>query len=618
MTAQNNNEVPNAVQVPYDLASLAAAYGADEVSLEEFARLAGLRSGSVLRMRRDRDPDFPAPIRSGQSRPDYTLGALVGWLRGVVDRSDGPGRGPALSIGSADPIEPPDGTETAPGRAPRQWVMQEWALGAAARRCVAAVGADTAFGLIGAVALRLAAGWAPDLGPTAPALVDQVRGPLPAVAEPWAASLLPPGFVPDPPPAADRRVMAQLLDGPDRRPDPSAVRASADPDPLEGLAREVVRAWIHRPTAPAPAPDAFVELVEQTVARLASRSEKQRPVTGAVATDLLVALADLAPGQTLLDPAVGEANVLLRADAVTRRVGVDAQVLALAGRDIDPRAWMVAKVRLGLRGIAHQLGDPGCDSTERTQLDGAYDRIVAEPAGGIRSQRAWLTRLPHLLAPDGIAVVAVPPERLLASAGVGRYWREDIQPHVAVAVLAPTLHGRQAIGAFVLRRDWNGPLMLLQIEAVGAHTLAPGEHAADLLLTRFAVAGELVRRHLRGVAVGDGVTDGVAHRPLADLTVDALTPLRWEDSKVLRSAVAEEPSAQDRLDRIRQDALALTRRLRHYIDATADPDRAAPELDESTRAIFEDETTDEMRRALKRLEQRLGKDETRGRPRSRD
>ncbi|MFO1536866.1 MAG: N-6 DNA methylase, partial [Actinomycetota bacterium] len=463
--------------------------------------------------------------------------------------------------------------------------------------------ADTTFRLVGALALRLTAGWQPDDAPDAAPLLEQMRAPVAPTGEPGPDPLLPPGFVPDPPPAADPAVMDRLLDA-------VAPGSSAG----EALAREVVRTWHHRPGAPAP--DAFVGVVEDVVARLASRSAKQRPATGAIATDLLVALADLGPGQTVLDPAVGEANLLLGADAATRGARLDAQVLGLVGRDIDERAWLVAKVRLGLRGIAHQLGQPGCDSTDPDQLAGAYDRILAEPDVGTRAVRPWLDRLPALLTDDGIGVVAVPEGQLVRSTAAGRRWWDAFQRHVAAGVIAPALHTRRPIGAFVLRRDHDGPILLVQVHRVPGHLVEPGTDPETPLLRRFAIAGELVRRHLTGVDLGDGTRDGVAYRPIAELSVEALGPLRWDDTGVVRSAVEREPTARQAAARARADALALTRQLRHYVDSVAalDPDRLG--LDEATRGILEDEGTEETRRALKRLEQRLAGTETRGRPRS--
>lgn len=583
MIAQDNNGLVGGAQAPHDLAphdlaSLALAYRSSLVGLEEFADLVGAGSPAAIRMRRDRDPTFPAPVRTGTSRPEYGFGLLHDWLIGL------PARNQALAV------------------APDPWRLQRWALEQSAQRCASRVDADTAFHVVAALALRLAAGWRPDASPTAAPLLDQVRAPAPPPADPWRDALLPPGFLPDLPPATDPGVMGRLLDG-------VAVGLPAG----EQLATEVTRAWIHRPRAPAA--DAFVAVVEDVVGRLASRSAKQRPATGAVATELLVELADLAPGQIVLDPAVGEANLLLRADAATRGARLDAQVLGLVGRDLDERAWLVAKVRLGLRGVAHQLGEPGCDSTDPAQLAGAYDRILAEPDVGTRAVRPWLEQLPRLLTADGIGVVTVPEQQLVRAGGAGRRWWDDFQRHVAAVVIAPALHARRSIGAFVLRRDHDGPVLLVQIDRVPGHLLDPGTTPEDALLRRFAIAGELLRRHLRGTDLGDGGRDGVAYRPITELSVDALRPVRWGDSAPVRSAVERAPTARQARDRATADALRLTQQLRLYVDSTAALDPGGLGLTEEIRGVLEEEVTEEVRRALKRLEQRLAGKETRGRPR---
>lgn len=556
-----------------DLETLAETYGASTLTIEAFADLIGATSSAAVRMRRDRDRKFPAPVRPG-SRPAYGFGELVRWLS------------------SASDLE----YDTNP------WGLQCWAVQESASFCAARNGVDVTFRTIGALALLLTDGWHPDSAAGSPPILDQlIPGVLPPPAQVPLPPQLPAGFEPDLPVARDPNVMTRLLPfgGSDR---PSAQR----------LAEEIIRAWTNRPNQEDT--EGFIRLIEQVVPQLASRSEKKRPATDTVATECLVALADLRPGQTILDPATGEANLLIRADSVTRTNQHGGQVLGLVGRDIDERAWLIAKVRLGLRHIAHQLGQPGCDSMDRSQLNGSFHRILAEPGVSIQTMKPWLDSIRQLLDPEGLAVVAVAPTALLPNRRAGRKWWDSFQQDVAAIAIAPTLQSVGSyVGAFVLRKNWQQPILLLQIDRPARHLIDETSSEEAVLLRRFVMAGELVRRHLRGLTTDDGSQEGVSYRLLGELSVDALGPPRWDDTKIIQDATQQPSPSPESVDSLRQSALVLTQRLRWYLDSAAEVNGADLGLPADSQGALEREATEEMRRALKRIELRLAGRETRGR-----
>ena len=602
----------------HDLASLAEHYGDALVNLEQFATLSGV-SVSGLRSRSSRDdrdadgPPFPGAVLRPSGGLEYRLGDLVDWLTSLG------------VVGAAD-----------------DELVATWALDEAIARCTAELGADATVGLLGAGALAVAGGWRPDpdSGPKT-SLVGQLRRTFTAAA-PASPSVptLPPGFVPDPDPATDPEVGRGLLAG---LPSRSTRLVVAD-----RVVAEVVRA---RMAVPGDA--GFVEVVERRLLPRAGDPTARTRTTAPSDAELLVALADVRPGQVVLDPALGTGTTLIEAVRLTAsRNGL--QTIGVEGRELDPSTWLLAKVRFGLRGIAHRFGVPGADSLDDDSLTGPFDRIVTDPDPGSREVPRWCERLVELLAPDGLAVAqfgvtdVMPQPR---SAFRRRWWSELLGTLAAIVVTTRASRVRSGVGFFVIRRNASRPVLFVQ-----AHPPPPGRPDDERSAPRDWCAA-LASVVTDGVARPERVTPGwhgdAFVTPMHDLTLDSLGPVHWDDLEVVRrakeeahgrrSAAAPEPGlvmampADGETDRefvgrarpvskpglpddpIRDEALRAVAFLRFLVDVEAPPvDDVRFVVSPKNRARYAAEATEEMRRALKRLEQRLRGEERRGRPRQSD
>lgn len=662
----------------HDLAALVERFGDSLVGLEDFARLTSDRRRVGQRLRaRQRKSDFPVPVRPG-IRAQFRLHDLV----------------EDLAAASPTPVRlgPPE-------------VVQRWTVEERAARCAADHGAERTFHLLAGLALTLAAGWRP--AGSGPTLLAQARAaePDPPVVD---LTALPAGFVPDPPSVADRALMDALLGrSSDRSAAGVGVAEIADDDgPANLLADEMVRSAVLL------SEEAFATLVLDRVGLLASGRERARPTTARAVSELMVRLADVGPGQIVCDPAVGEALSLAAACSLTDRDG--RQTVGAVGRDLSPTAHLLARLRLGLAGVAYELGEPGFDSVATPDppapsdpagaapsrpvlhplVDGRYDRIVTEPGFSTRDLRRWLDRIRALLAPNGVAVVQCAAESVIPSPGRERGWWAGLEADLAAIVIAPFRSGRSLhSGLFVIRPGFDRDILRIRIgdasgpawskadtdpdggdraqveqnramaqrvanqtdlvvALVAAHVAGsalpdvPDDADVDVIpipqltLGAFEAAGirsaapPRSRRAKRAVspvdrrrvvvagAVDDRVHDGVLDEarvvPGAEFAEALQAPddepprLRSRKREVLRNSGRS--SGAD-VDDERYWARGAVRRLRWLVaspdDQTIDHEISGPP---EVRGLLAAESTEEMRRALKRLDQRLQGREGRGRP----
>lgn len=627
---------------PHDLASLAAAFGDALVGLERFAVLSGV-APSALRHRSTRDdgPAFPSPIVTASGGSQYRLSDLAAWLG-----RNAPG-------GTTNPADPGD-----PAEATRAEKVEEWALDQALARVAVELGGDVALRIVGATALAVTAGWSPALATDPPTLLlTQVRAAIrSAERRDVRTDHLPVGFRPDPEPIADPAVRRLLLDG---MPSGRSARSGI----TEILVEEVARAGAVLDRA------AFVDAIERLLAPAAGDPAQRARGTTELDTELMTALVDVRPGQVLCDPAVGIANLLVA--AVRRTVDADGrQTIGVVGRELDERTWLVAKIRLGLRGVAHALGEPGTDACEDPTLVGPFDRVVVDPGGGARVLGRWCDRTVGLLAPDGLAIARFPPTDVLPpgrDAARRGWWNRASSSVAAIVVTARYPHSPSGTGLLVLRRDATAPVLLAQ-----AYSPPPdrpsAEHPSPGVPTRLewvdAVA-LLVREWIdHPGALLPGWVGTTFVRLLDDLSTEAMGRIDRDDLEVvlrfkedflgilrrppravpappdrrpgpygpagltkdLRSGDWSEPGwppspgpPSDRTfpdDPLREEALRAVAFLRALVDPEAPfDDDLHLALGPKDRLRYSTGVTEEMRRALKRLEQRLRGEERRGRPR---
>lgn len=163
---------------------------------------------------------------------------------------------------------------------------------------------------------------------------------------------------------------------------------------------------------------------------------------------LLVQVAGPRPGEHILDPAAGEGSLLL---AIARRTRGQ---VTLSGREADEWAWRIARVRFFLRGLAVDLGVGPSDSLGDWSLRALADLVVLDPPLAQRQLLNWLRSVLEMLGPDGRAVVAL-PEAIL-SPGTGRRPAAVDVSRVETVVIGPDrLRPDMGVGmvVVVLRRD---------------------------------------------------------------------------------------------------------------------------------------------------------------------
>lgn len=628
---------------PHDLTSLRASYGTATVSLETFATLAGTASPVWLRMRRQRDDTFPPALRAG-SRPGYTLASLIDWY----ERS-GASRG---SIGEA----------VADQAAVQAWALHEAVAGAvnatasspaAARgttpepaagdpesleepRIRPATPAEATFGQLAAAALLVADGVAfPELeNPDADAdwipLAHRWHE-LPRRSKAPAQDLtaLPAGFVPDPDPVGDPAVMGRLTRGlPGERWGAAQRRAE------RALVEEVARTWdiIGRED-----PLTFRRLIEQQATRLLSRVDAAREVTSPETAKRLVQLAGIEPGDIVLDPALGEGATLIRAVEDTRDVE-HRQTIGVVGRESDRYVWLHAKLRFGLRRIAHDLGRPG-DSLKPGRVTGTYRRIVAEPGARRRESVEWARFISDRLAVGGTAAIAFDDAVVIPPYEPARMTRRGASPWRDVAAVFSTPENareKKAQAVVVMhqaplrsrRTSPGNGVLCVDIEPSTRHAARRGESADAIFDRQTALGIALVRQHLDGIRLQDGTRDGVTWLTLPAFTQEfvwrrnTLSGTTVEDGStagqgelpLTMSPAGDRPDvaavlpgdtgpARADIDRVLAEAIEAAETLRWFIEADPEVDGKPeqPGRSEETAGILASDATDEMRRGLRRL-----------------
>lgn len=572
-----------------ELADLEERYGAETLTVQAFAELVGA-DGASLRMRRQRSSQFVPPAETTSRAVLYRLQDLLAWA-GRPRSSDGQ---PNLEL------------------IPQALRIREWAIQRCVERCARHYGPESTRMLVAGIALVRCD---PDLGPNLDpahhgvtglfaALWDRVEASLGDTSSTEDSSL---GFTPDPPPSRDARVVVALLRGEiptsfdlTSAPNSDIADVSTGPISIERtspeadlLVDEIWRLWqtAQRVAGTDTAPSAeFLRIVDEALASLSISSLELTYGTSPVLARLLVEVAAPRPGQVLLDPACGDGDVLIA--AADRTAGRTGQTIALIGRDLEPRAWVICKARLGMRGLAHQLGQP-VDSLEDDEQLGRFDRVVVEPGSSLWAAHRWLARTVALLGPEGVGVVELPIQTL-GRDGRGRRVDRPVEREAAAAqghVLAVITTPRKVrpesadpVAIWVLTPEPpSRGILLIDLREPSREKSG----AEPLTSEQIAFAGELIHAHrlnrpLDANNAAPGVRFAVVADPHRNGTPD-YWPAEW---------IRDEPGSDPR--EAQAEALQLTRRLRELVDDDASPD-----------AVLHATASEEARRALRRLEKAL-------------
>jgi hypothetical protein len=645
------------------LSRVVKVHGSTPITLEEFADVVGT-TPAVLRGRRDRDADFPVPITSEATPLIYPLRDLITWWS---DRE-------SIESIAVDGV-----------------ALARWAFTASFERCSRAHGADATRRLIAGAALLLCHRWPlvrriaeTELLPGLRAYVTTLEPEFPEMQRRIE------DFHPDAIPATDREFLTTLLSWSRTRsytprvPDqsPTAGRLLADLLQLRDAVQDSLPIGTRSDRDALNLP--LIEVIEPLVRGL-SRDITTRPSTSDLGlTRLMVTIVDPRPGEVIVDLACGQGETFVEATRTTRSTDSASQVIGCIGRERDELVWMIAKVRLGLRDIAHDLGRPS-DGVDCKFHARPNHRFISDPGMRIPQLRKWTRRHLELLDADGVAVLAVPAAAVFRP-NPGRWWTE-VQGQIDSVVFTPT-----DIAVIVLRSQAPVWKSLVQIHRMTA-AMAERRYREHAESTGVAVTDEVpidvvdpaiepfmptqirrVAEQISGRAASgstdrkpsEGEDDFVQWRPIRALTLEALGEPRFGDCSSIRDAVPvpepepaptqqpvvptdpPEPRRRSSRDRVvfaalraaekddntgeaaiaRQareleaQALEAVRVLRWLLDPTTLHERAKNgpanrkvngSLSPKTNGALEELGTEEMRRALRRLELRLLGEETRGR-----
>ncbi|CAB4955725.1 MAG: N-6 DNA methylase [Actinobacteria bacterium] len=665
------------------LATAARNHGAAPITIDEFAVIVDT-TPAALRGRRDRDENFPAPINTNATPLTYLLRDLFEWWR----RS----------------------TRNTTPRTVNRRALAEWTFNAAFEQCSARHGAEATHRLVAGASLILLERRHLITRTPADERLGLLRAHVATVRSSIRRNAIDrASFRADPIPATDGPFLASLLNwsgetgrssgrddtdvddvGTPLIPDDSAEAAELI-ERLDALRHDYMMATSEPPKPGLSRFHAFIEAIEPFIQGIARDTATRSSRTEAGLTRLMVAMADPQPGDVVVDLACGQGSTFIEADRVVRDTRPGSQVIGCIGRESDASTWTVAKVRLGLRGIPHDLGAPGDDGLKCDFTQGPNQLFITEPGVRPSKLKLWMQRHRDLLLPGGTALLAVPANIVFSTKrDSSRSWLA-LQSSVDAAVFTPT-----DSAVLVLRPDageWKSLVQIHRMSAVMAERryweqhpeLLDGEQRPPLPLAvvdpaiepfmpaqierattvvgRFAV----VDRNGRKPVEGD--EDFVQWRPIRSLTLEALGRPRFGDCTAIKDAVPEpepEPTAPaprsnvseiaspeeprrgsalggsqrrsrsfaalrdaERVDNLPEeaiarraqelenDALKAVQLLRWLIDPATFNERSTRPptqfLSPKVNGALEELGTEEMRRALRRLELRLLGEETRGR-----
>jgi transposase-like protein len=287
--------------------------------------------------------------------------------------------------------------------------------------------------------------------------------------------------------------------------------------------------------------------------------------------DLLVNLTRADRARAVIDPAVGEAGLLLAAERVAAAKGENARQGPLAGWEIDRTTWRIAKQRMLVHDIPAELHNG--NSLSGLSLPGAYDAVVCDPpfnlpipglrAGddrwryGIPAESAdlvWVQLAIHLLSEHGHAAVLLPDgawSRGGADASIRLRLLEagTIEALIALPQQADARSQQSvSIGLFRAPRQPAAPVLFIDVthDAAGEPTtVADITDAVRTTIERFRGDVELPRTEVLAVTA----TPEEIHAADGDLR-----PQSWVYAQESKRLIAEIETAVKRLHDVEQTA----------------------------------------------------------------
>ena len=238
-------------------------------------------------------------------------------------------------------------------------------------------------------------------------------------------------------------------------------------------------------------------------------------VTPAPVVDLMVALADPAPGEKVYDPCFGFGGLLVEALRRTRGAtdpsspGQDVGPAAIAGIESDWRAYSVGLCRLVLAGVDRP--DLTCGDALVKPLPGdrdarRYDCILAAPPWGDDEEQTdhiedrFLRHVMGCLRPGGRAVIAVPEQMLLRdeSTDLRKELLEEYRVDGVVSVPPAAFEPHTSVGMSVVVFRCAEPRETMRLAVVSptawGAAVADESVGADGQTKRgFPIDGELLR-----------------------------------------------------------------------------------------------------------------------------
>ena len=172
-----------------------------------------------------------------------------------------------------------------------------------------------------------------------------------------------------------------------------------------------------------------------------TRIKTQLRSTGAELARYMRAVAAPQSGDTVFDPAAGEAHLLLACARQAKRDGIE---LRIVGQEIDNEAWAIARSRFVVAGVSADMGKPGVDSLRSTRHKSIHAQVVViDPPvtdDGPPLDR-WVDYGLACLAPEGRLVIALPLRELVNVKAARRQPSKRLESRLVELARAGMLEG---------------------------------------------------------------------------------------------------------------------------------------------------------------------------------
>lgn len=280
------------------------------------------------------------------------------------------------------------------------------------------------------------------------------------------------------------------------------------------------------------------------IIRLDPTRTRSLRATGRRLSGLMVSVAGVPAGGSVLDPACGEGELLIEC---AERLGHD---VTLLGQEVDAASWRIARSRMIVMGVVADLGHDVADSLRRpVHTARQVDAVIVDPPLGADAPALdrWIEFGFGQLRPGGRVVVALPLNELVQVKSARR--SPDRRMVSAVEVLAergliegvlvtpPRLRG-DVVGPIAIfsfsqadtaDRGAEVPVVMLLADPKDLHSAS----AIDDVIEQFRSGGFAAGR-FRAPLVADSVPAGSLLAVLG-ARMDGVGSRDWASSRVARS-----------------------------------------------------------------------------------